>query len=215
MNDFLRILAENNVYFDYILDIGAGIGHESNILSNQFPDKKIFSFECNPECIRNFQRNEKITLIEKAVWEADGYIDFYPVVNGNPHASSVFLATDEYNKNEHKHGYLHQPNKIEVESTRLDTFIEQNNLQNQKGIIWIDLQGAELNALKGMSKYIENIQVIWTEVEYKPVYKDQDLFENVIEFMNDKKLNLIFPDKETIANNINSGLWWDDFCFIR
>lgn len=213
MNDFLKILAENNVYFDYILDIGAGIGQESNILSNHFPDKKIFSFECNPECIHNFQRNEKITLIEKAVWEADGYIDFYPVVNGNPHASSVFLATDEYNKSEHKE--LHQPNKIQVESIRLDTFIEQNNLQNQKGIIWIDLQGAELNALKAMSRYIENIQVIWTEVEYKPVYKDQYLFESVIEFMNDKKLNLIFPDKETIANNINSGLWWDDFCFIR
>ena len=213
MNDFLKILAENNIYFDYILDIGAGIGHESNILSNQFPDKKIFSFECNPECIHNFQRNEKITLIEKAVWEADGYIDFYPVVNGNPHASSVFLATDEYNNSEHKE--LHQPNKIQVDSIRLDTFIEQNNLQNQKGIIWIDLQGAELNALKAMSKYIENIQAIWTEVEYKPVYKDQYLFESVIEFMNDKKLNLIFPDKETITNNINSGLWWDDFCFIR
>ena len=218
IDNFLKILKKNNIEdFDFILDIGSGSGKESNLFSSLFPNKKIFSFECNPECILKFKNfiPNNVTLVEKAVWESDGYIDFFPVKNGNTHASSAFLVTDEYNKNEHGHGYLSQTDKILVESITLYSFIEQNNLQNSNGIIWIDLQGAELKALKGLGKYLKNIKAIWTEGQYKHIYQGVDLFDRIESFLTENKFVLVFPDEYTISKDRECGTWWNDFCFLN
>jgi FkbM family methyltransferase len=218
LDTFLKILIENDIHdFDFILDVGSGSGQESKLFSLFFPNKRIFSFECNPDCITEFKKfvPENVTLIEKAVWESDGYIDFFPIRNGNTHASSAFLVTDEYNKNEHGHGYLLQQEKILVESVTLQSFIEEYNLQNKNGIIWIDLQGAELKALKGMGKYLKNIKAIWTEGQYKQIYKGVDLFEQIEFFLFENQFNLVFPDRYTISKDKETGSWWSDFCFLN
>jgi FkbM family methyltransferase len=195
------------------LELGTGWGYQSFEFTTNFPNTKIYSFECNPDSIEEFKKNvngNNVELIEMAIWEYDGEIDFYPVKNGNIGASSVFLSTKEFSE---KSEFLYQPEKIKVPCIKLDTFIEQRNLQNKKGIIWMDLQGAELKALKSLEKNIQNIQSIWTEGEYKKIYEDQDLIDDIILYLNGFGFDLIFPKKDVIDKN-RKTLWFEDFCFL-
>ena len=50
--------------------------------------------------------------------------------------------------------------------------------------MWMDLQGAELIALESMGKeLLSTVQVIHTELETTPIYKDQCLFSDVNQFL--------------------------------
>jgi FkbM family methyltransferase len=211
--NYIDILKNYNIKFDYILELGPGWGHQSVEFAMNFPDTKIYSFECNPDSIEEFKKNvnsDNVELVEMAIWEYDGEIDFHPVKNGNIGASSVFLSTKEFSE---KSEFLYQPEKIKVACIKLDTFIEKRNLQNKKGVIWMDLQGAELKALKGLEKNIKNIQSIWTEGEYKKIYEEQDLIDDIIPYLKKFDFELIFPKKDVINKN-RKILWFEDFCFI-
>jgi FkbM family methyltransferase len=211
--NYIDILKNYNIEFDYILELGPGWGHQSVEFAMNFPDTKIYSFECNPDSIEEFKKNvnsDNVELVEMAIWEYDGEIDFHPVKNGNIGASSVFLSTKEFSE---KSEFLYQPEKIKVACIKLDTFIEKRNLQNKKGVIWMDLQGAELKALKGLEKNIKNIQSIWTEGEYKKIYEEQDLIDDIIPYLKKFDFELIFPKKDVINKN-RKILWFEDFCFI-
>ncbi|MCJ2541947.1 FkbM family methyltransferase [Thermostichus vulcanus] len=63
----------------------------------------------------------------------------------------------------------------EVQTTRLDDIPELGEVDFLK----IDVQGAELDVIRGASKTLKNITVIQTEVEYIPIYKNQALFSDV------------------------------------
>jgi hypothetical protein len=51
----------------------------------------------------------------------------------------------------------------------------------------MDIQGAELNALKGARKLLsqKNITMIVTEVEFKELYKNQPLYEDLAVYLRD------------------------------
>ena len=66
----------------------------------------------------------------------------------------------------------------EVETTRLDTFIESNNLNNTIiDFIHIDAQGVDLDVLKSLGKYINNVMAGVVETvkdKDKSIYIDQN-----------------------------------------
>lgn len=47
----------------------------------------------------------------------------------------------------------------------------------------MDAQGAELNALKGLGNYLNNVIAIITELEISPMYIGQGLFEDVYKYL--------------------------------
>jgi FkbM family methyltransferase len=71
---------------------------------------------------------------------------------------------------------------IEIPTTSLDTWADANNI---KGVdfIKLDVQGAELDILKGGRKLLQNILGIETEVEFVPLYINQPLFAEVDIFL--------------------------------
>jgi len=55
--------------------------------------------------------------------------------------------------------------------------------------MWMDLQGAELIALESMGKeLLSTVQVIHTELETTPIYKDQCLFQDVNQFLKNNNM---------------------------
>ena len=97
-----------------IFDIGSRDCQQSIEFYNNFPNAKIYAFECNPNtldiCKKNIENyKDRITLVEGAVCDYDGEITFYPInqektittwKDGNPGASSIFLSNGTY-KAEH------------------------------------------------------------------------------------------------------------------
>jgi len=60
-------------------------------------------------------------------------------------------------------------------------------------------QGAELLALKGSSKILNNITAIYTEINYDEIYKDCALIEDLDKYLNEynfKRVMTVTPESD-------------------
>jgi FkbM family methyltransferase len=201
-NELNRVVHEIIEYIDpfqvkVILDVGSRDARESISLKRFFPYATIYAFECNPPaielCKKNIANHADIFLVPKAVSDVDGPLDFYAIdpektvtshSDGNIGASSLYLANPDY-----PYEKYHQ-RKITVESTTLERWAKETGLDNID-IIWMDLQGAELKAFKGMGGLLERIKLIYTEVEFEPMYIGQPLFKEVNHYLASKGFSLL------------------------
>lgn len=185
-----------NIFFDYIFkdrlkkyiffDLGSRDCLEAIEFSKRFPNAIIYSFEPNPSAViiarKNIINFPNINLIEKAVSNTNGKIKFFsinpnltdtPHEDGNIGASSIFKASGKYLQE----NYIQD--EIEVESTTIEAFCKENNI-SKINFLWMDLQGAEYLAIKGIPKSIlKNIDLIHTEAENFEIYKGQYFFKDV------------------------------------
>ena len=66
----------------------------------------------------------------------------------------------------------------------IDTFFKDNRLNSTKYNFWnFDIQGAELNALKGASETLKNVDVLYLEVSFEEIYKNACLCKEIDEFL--------------------------------
>ena len=61
--------------------------------------------------------------------------------------------------------------QVTVETKRLDTFCQENNIEHID-FIWMDTQGAERDVLSGMGDMLQNIDYVYTE------FYDEEMYEN-------------------------------------
>ena len=194
-----------------ILDIGSRDCEQSVEFYNEFPNATIIAFECNPNTLPlcRAKTNDRIKLVEGAVTDYDGTITFYPInqqltkttwKDGNPGASSIFKSNGKYTVE----NYVQD--EIQTNCHRLDTVLQNMGIE-KVDIIWMDLQGAELLALKGLGKYLENVDFIHTEVSYKPIYENQVMSNELESFI--IKAGFV----EIGYTDRNQNLWQTDIIF--
>lgn len=147
-----------------IIDAGAFTGDTSIPLS-EITKKNVYAFEPFRESydllVKNIEDNniKNIIPINKSLGDING-------------ERTLFLA------GENIQGITNDPNirksdkKIKVEETTIDRFVSENNLD--VGLISIDVEGAELDLLKGAVKTIKNQKPILTVSIY---HKASDFFE--------------------------------------
>ena len=195
-----------------IFDIGSRDACESITLKKFFSNAVIYAFECNPSaielCRKNIANRKDIILVDKAVADVSGPIDFFAIdpnktktshADGNIGASSLFLANPKYPYEKYCQ------NKIKVESVALKEWVQELGV-NDIDIIWIDLQGAELKAFKGMGDFLSRVKIIYTEVEFKQIYIGQPLFWQV---------NKYLASKGFILLKIEGGGWFGNALYIN
>lgn len=69
-----------------------------------------------------------------------------------------------------------------VGTVRIEDLVDVDDID----LVKIDVQGAELDVFSGMGSKLENALVIWTEVEFIPLYEGQPLFSEVEMFLREK-----------------------------
>ncbi len=200
---------ENRHKEHIIFDIGSRDCIQSIEFYHCFPNSKIYAFECNANTLDICRKNiepfkDRITLIEGAVTDYDGTITFYPInqketkttwPDGNPGASSIFKSNRTYTI-EH-----YVQDEVTTNCHRLDTVMQTHNIP-RVDIIWMDLQGAELLALKGLGTHIDNVKYMHTEVSHHPMYSGQVMFNELHNYITSHNLQLI--------NNLNMNCWQED-----
>jgi FkbM family methyltransferase len=209
--DFARKNLRKNVAI--IFELGARDCSETLEFYKIFPNSHIYTFECNkntlPICRKKTRNIKNITLIEKAVSNKNSIVKFFPInkeltkttwEDGNQGASSLFKASGKYPVEDYVQ------DEITVNSTRLDSVIRKNGIESVD-LLWMDIQGAELLALKGLGKEISKVKIIHTEVEFFEIYKDQPLFKDIKRFLNRKGYLL--------ASFTNFGVYSGDAIFIN
>lgn len=192
-----------------IFDIGSRDCMQSIEFYSAFPNAKIYAFECNPNtlplCRKNIENyKDRITLIEGAVCDYDGDITFYPInqqktvtswVDGNPGASSLFKSNNTYTVEKYVQ------DEVKTNCHRLDTVMKSHGI-NRVDVIWMDLQGAELLALKSLGNFIDSVDIIFTEISYKPIYTGQVMFPELNDFLTSSKFKVV--------NKLSLSGWQED-----
>ncbi len=172
-----------------IIEVGARNCSETLAFHECYPDAKIYSFECNPTtlplCRAAVQGIPQIELIEKAVCLTNDKVTFYPIdkdktvtthEDGNPGASSLFKASGKYPHE--KYAQL----EISVDGIRLDSLVETKKIE-EIDILWMDIQGGELMALKSLGRHIDKVKFVHTEVEFLDIYENQPLFPDIRKYL--------------------------------
>jgi len=188
-----------------ILDVGTRDAETAIALKRFFWQAKIFAFECNPEAIAACKGNikncghEDIFLVEKAVSAKTGVRNFYAINSArskNIGASSLFRPGPFNNEKHFK--------RIKVDSVLLDDWLKERGIKGID-ILWMDLQGAELEALHSLRRTIKKVKFISTEVEYREMYLGQPLYADVEKFLFSQGFRLqriLFTNKNMLYGNI-------------
>ena len=148
-----------------ILDVGTRDLNESIEILSFFPNAKLIAFEPNPSqyqfCLERAKAYPNITVLDCAVSDVEGEVDFY-VVGANYGGSSLLEPIDvPYSDGTHT--------KVAVQCRRLDSVLAELGIEKVDAI-WMDVQGNELKALKGLGKYIETVDIMHTEACPNPYY---------------------------------------------
>jgi FkbM family methyltransferase len=182
--DFLTEIDRSSIRT--IVELGCHDGLDTMKLQETF-QATVHAFECHPGLMAQARERcaarPEIHLVEKAAWDRDGTIPFYPVTctteNGkiidNIGASSCFPARTDYHR-------LYEQGQIQVESQRLDTYWREKQLAGLD-LLCLDVQGAALHALQGLGSILSRVRYIIAEIEHRPIYQGQDLYPEVHHYL--------------------------------
>lgn len=182
-----------------IIELGARDGMDSVQLSKTYPNAKIMAFEANPKqsatCLSNVSSCPSIEFFGYAVGSVNTSADFQEyVLDGNIGASSLLKRYD-YDRS--------QKTSATIPVVRLETVLQKKQV-NKVDIIFADIQGYELEALRGAGKYLETCDFVLLEVPVKEsVYVGAPNFTDTISFMNKNDFDIVVTEYE---NDLESNI---------
>jgi len=165
-----------------IIHIGAHLMEERNDYKSQGLYNTIW-VEANPkvylniEFVNNEPNNERV--FNCAISDEDNKLYEFNITNNGQ--SSSILKLD---KHKIHHPQIHVSEVINVNSKRMETLLLENNINiDNYDFLNIDIQGAELMALKGFGNLLNNIKYIYTEINTNTLYKDCALVSEIDEYL--------------------------------
>lgn len=193
-----------------LIEVGSYDGEDS--LSFYKKGYKVYTFEPN-QCLYEKLKNKTFglpnyTVFPKAVCLNDGITQFNICKSGGASSILKFKPDEELNKiwSSERWDLHYSGVSYEVETIRLDTFFEQNNLQDKViDYLHIDAQGVDLDVLTSLGKYIKNVKAGVVETvkdQEKSIYIDQvNTLDRVREYLifNGFKISLIESNDPTFC----------------
>jgi FkbM family methyltransferase len=169
-----------------ILDIGSLNGIESVKFTEKLSGCTVHTFEPNPESYQNVLIStsgiENIHVHNIAASNFNGKSDFY-VTFDNMGGSSLLQPVRL-----EKTGQNIQ--KIEVDVITLKDWCEQNNVP-KIDMMWMDVQGSELNIFTGMGDRLNDVKSIYVESSMIPYYDGAAHKDDVINYLSQFNFELV------------------------
>ncbi len=161
-----------------IVDVGASEGISPRWKNLNIPFKSIL-FEPDPVEFLKLKKEANKNLIVLNTALSDEAREGDLNVCRKQHLSSIFTPNIEFLNNFEDVQRFDVVDKLTVSMDTLDNQLAAYDID----FIKIDVQGYELQVLKGGTQHINNIVGIEIEVEFEPIYKNQPLFNNVNDFL--------------------------------
>lgn len=125
-------------------------------------------------------------------------------ITNNEGQSSSFLDMQEHII---EHPTVVVTDVFKLKTKRLDTLIEENEVDiDLYDFLNLDLQGAELLALRGLGKYLNNFRYLYLEVNQKYLYKSCPLKQEIYDYLGIFGFRLV----EEVMTNFG---WGDAFLY--
>lgn len=170
-----------------IVDGGAHVGATIDLFLSRFDRPTIVAFEPVPELARRlrekYRRLDNVSVHSAALGATTRTISMN-CLNYEP--SSSILKPSAIARRYHG-DKMNIQQVIEVEQVLIDDELANRAID----ILKLDLQGYELEALKGATRSLSNTKVITTEVEFVPLYEGQPLFRDLDAFLSARGFALL------------------------
>lgn len=177
--DFRTLFPKYNIAPTGVLHIGANVGEEAPVYA-ELGIKSAMFIEANDEIYRRLEDNLLPFYNNGFDYIAENYcvgdeegkeVVFHISNNGSQSSSILELGT-------HKtvHPEVHYIAHIKMQTTRIDTHLPDDHGYD---FLNIDLQGAELMALKGMGDLLRSFKWAYLEVNKAELYEGCALVEDL------------------------------------
>ena len=206
MADSLYRLRQRGVKLDYVVDIGANVGKWSQLLKSIYPEAKVLMIEPqskHKDCLENICNTYSGYMFSPSLLGASQQdeIEFYITDDGHENSgSSVFRENSNVPANVNR-----------IPMTTLDNIIVQSKL-GFPNFIKLDVQGYELEVLKGAEDTIKSVDFILLEVSIWPYNVGGPLIDEVIAWMDSK--NFVTYDLCEVHRRNDGVLLQIDILFI-
>jgi FkbM family methyltransferase len=163
-NRFLKYIDKTKI--QTIFEVGARFGDEAIALLAIYPCSTIYSFDANPLtrdiCENKLSSFDNIIFTPAALGKNQSFEKFFPHIAGNNPGASSFYKRDDFEQSQFNAG-------IDVEMITAESFMANNNI-NRVDLLCMDVQGYELEVLRGFGILSSSIEyVIIEEPSTKPV----------------------------------------------
>ncbi len=203
---------KNNFKLKLIIDVGSNVGEYTELFKNINENIEVFCFEPQKKIFKVLKKNLKDHKKIKFYNIAIGSNNTYKNLNTNL-GSSYISSFSNFNKKSKyykiRNSLLNQNDTKEYEKVkvaRLDSF---KDLKKKKiDLIKIDVEGYEIEVLKGMGKILKNTKMIMIEIHksnmylnYNPKKIEKFLKKNGFKMMKDFRFPFLgWSDKIFIKN---------------
>lgn len=166
--------------FQTVIDIGANVGQFALFCRELYPDAHIRSFEPLDDCWKTFdsifRNDDRVQLFRYGIGpnDCDTLIN---VTNENDSSSILAPATTQ----SEIFGTKVRTSK-QIKLRRLSSLLRKEEIL-PSALLKIDVQGFELEVLKGCEDLLDCFRTIYVEASYVELYEHQPLVSEVIEFL--------------------------------
>jgi FkbM family methyltransferase len=199
-----QIEGYDNLKNSVILDIGGHLGQTVKIFSKIFKNSNIYSFEPNPIIFKTLEKlnSKNIHCLNFGVGSQVCESDFF--VSKFSETSSFNLPNPESKWNILKSkilglGSTEMYKKIKIKVISVDFFVEQNKIP-EIFLLKIDVEGSELEVLKGCIKSLTNKKIKYIQLEElrNDLYKDNS--SEINELLNEVGMQKMYSIKHPVGN---------------
>lgn len=180
LNKIIKQLNDNDINITGVLHIGAHDCEEITVYEKLLlkPKHIVWIDGYMPKVIEC--KNKGIPNVYHAIISDVDDKDVTFNVSNNIQSSSILeLGTHSF-----YHPSIKYTNKIQCKTTTIDTFFDINGLDASKYNFWnMDIQGAEMLALKGGLKSLQYVDMIYLEVNTSEVYIGCSLLKDIDAFL--------------------------------
>lgn len=178
----------SNLSCSVIVDVGANRGQFALVARKVFPGAHIYSFEPLEGPAKKYQsifrHDEKSILFFQAIGpkkettsihvsKRDDSSSLLPITSAQ---TELFPGTEEYDI-------------AEIQVSPLGEVLSEKDLQGP-ALLKMDVQGFELEALRGCEELIGKFQDIYVECSFRELYKGQAMVDEVIEYLKERSFFL-------------------------
>jgi FkbM family methyltransferase len=175
-----RFLPENPT----IVEAGAHKGKDTIRLSKTWPKGFVHAFEPVPELytklLTTTKKKQNVMCYPFALSDNSGTSRIF-ISGGISDGSSSLLRPLEHIK---IFPDVTFDSFIDVEAITLDDWAEKYSIRDV-ALLWLDLQGMELNVLKSGARMLKNVRVLYTEVSLVETYKNGPLYPELRDWLED------------------------------
>lgn len=203
-NEILDELNKYNIKIKGILHIGAHDCEENELYSKYLDiNDNIIWIDAMDEKVQQGKQKGIKYIYQAVISDIDNQQINFNITN-NIQSSSIF----ELGTHLKEHPWVNVISKRVLTTTTIDTFIKHNNIDITTLNFWnFDIQGAELNALKGGRELLKYVDVLYLEVNVDYLYKGCALMTDIDDFLKEYQFTRV------ITNITQHG--WGDALYIK